>query len=41
MYLYLRGVDGNGHGIHNECLPYALIDALDRLFENEGRADAA
>ena len=41
MYLYLRGVDGSGHGIHNECLPYALIDALDRLFENKGRADAA
>ena len=41
MYLYLRGVDGSGHGIHNECLPYALIDALDRLFEHKGRADAA
>ena len=41
MYLYLRGIDGSGHGIHNECPPFALVDALDRLFENEGRADAA
>ena len=41
MYLYLRGVDGKGHGIHNETLPHALIDALDRLFQNEGRTHAA
>jgi exodeoxyribonuclease V beta subunit len=41
MYLYLRGVDGAGHGIHNECLPFALIDGLDRLFSHEGHADAA
>jgi exodeoxyribonuclease V beta subunit len=32
LYLYLRGVDDDGHGVHHERLPFALIDALDRLF---------
>lgn len=31
-YLYLRGVDDAGHGVHIERLPWALIDAMDRLF---------
>lgn len=31
-YLYLRGVDDAGHGVHVERLPWALIDAMDRLF---------
>jgi exodeoxyribonuclease V beta subunit len=33
LYLYLRGVDGNGHGVHVERPPKAMIDALDALFE--------
>ena len=41
FYLYLRGVDANGHGVHRERLPLALIDALDRLFAEGTRADAA
>jgi exodeoxyribonuclease V beta subunit len=41
LYLYLRGVDGDGHGVHRERLPFALIDALDRLFATGGIADAA
>ncbi|MFC5526416.1 exodeoxyribonuclease V subunit beta [Rhodanobacter ginsengisoli] len=32
LYLYLRGVGGSGQGVHRERLPYALIDAMDRLF---------
>jgi exodeoxyribonuclease V beta subunit len=32
LYLYLRGVDHAGHGVHAERLPFALIDAMDRLF---------
>ncbi|RDI99745.1 exodeoxyribonuclease V subunit beta [Dyella solisilvae] len=40
-YLYLRGVDGHGHGVHGERLPFALIDAMDRLFSAEGRSHAA
>jgi exodeoxyribonuclease V beta subunit len=40
-YLYLRGVDGTGHGVHAERLPLALIDALDRLFAGGVRAHAA
>jgi exodeoxyribonuclease V beta subunit len=32
LYLYLRGVDGSGQGVHRERLPRVLIDAMDRLF---------
>ncbi len=41
LYLYLRGVDGAGHGVHYERLPLGLIEAMDRLFAEGGRADAA
>ena len=41
LYLYLRGVDGGGHGVHSERLPFALVDALDRLFATGGTAHAA
>ncbi|BFI96514.1 MAG: exodeoxyribonuclease V subunit beta [Rhodanobacter sp.] len=41
LYLYLRGVDGEGHGVHHERLPFALVDALDRLFATGDIADAA
>ena len=41
LYLYLRGVDGEGHGVHCERLPFALVDALDRLFATGGIAHAA
>jgi exodeoxyribonuclease V beta subunit len=34
LYLYLRGVDGAGHGVHGERLPFALVDAMDTLFAN-------
>ena len=36
VYLYLRGVDGRGHGVHVERPPRAMIDALDALFEGVG-----
>jgi exodeoxyribonuclease V beta subunit len=32
LYLYLRGVDADGRGVHRERLPLALIEAMDRLF---------
>ncbi|TAM13666.1 MAG: exodeoxyribonuclease V subunit beta, partial [Rhodanobacter sp.] len=32
LYLYLRGVDGAGHGVHAERLPFELVDAMDRMF---------
>ncbi|MEP7185390.1 MAG: exodeoxyribonuclease V subunit beta, partial [Rhodanobacter sp.] len=32
LYLYLRGVDDAGHGVHTERLPRALIEAMDALF---------
>jgi exodeoxyribonuclease V beta subunit len=41
LYLYLRGVDHAGHGVHMERLPFALIDAMDRLFAQGARADVA
>ena len=41
LYLYLRGVDHAGHGVHTERLPFALIDAMDRLFAQGARADVA
>jgi exodeoxyribonuclease V beta subunit len=40
-YLYLRGIDGASGGVHGERLPYALIDAMDRLFAEGDRAHAA
>jgi exodeoxyribonuclease V beta subunit len=33
VYLYLRGIDGDGHGVHVERPAKAMIDALDALFE--------
>ena len=41
LYLYLRGVDGAGHGVHAERLPLELVEAMDRLFAEGDRADAA
>ncbi|WP_239538173.1 exodeoxyribonuclease V subunit beta [Dyella mobilis] len=41
IYLYLRGVDPSGHGVHVERLPFALIDAMDRLFARGARNDVA
>ena len=41
LYLYLRGVDQAGHGVHTERLPFALIDAMDRLFAQEAPSHAA
>jgi exodeoxyribonuclease V beta subunit len=32
LYLYLRGVDGAGHGVHTERLPRTLVEAMDALF---------
>ena len=40
LYLYLRGVDGAGHGVHSERLPFALVDAMDRLFAAGDAHDA-
>ncbi|GGA14160.1 exodeoxyribonuclease V subunit beta [Dyella caseinilytica] len=41
LYLYLRGIDHAGHGVHAERLPFALIDAMDRLFAQGARANVA
>jgi exodeoxyribonuclease V beta subunit len=41
LYLYLRGIDGAGHGVHTERLPYALIEAMDRLFAQGAHAHVA
>ncbi len=41
LYLYLRGVDDQGHGVHRERLPLALIEAMDRLFAEGVPSDAA
>ncbi|MBE1162532.1 exodeoxyribonuclease V subunit beta [Dyella acidiphila] len=41
LYLYLRGVDQAGHGVHAERLPFALIDAMDRLFAEGARVHVA
>jgi exodeoxyribonuclease V beta subunit len=40
-YLYLRGVDGHGHGVHGERLPLDLIEAMDRLFAEGARTHVA
>lgn len=37
LYIYLRGVDDNGHGVHVERLPRELIEAMDALFA-DGKA---
>jgi len=41
LYLYLRGIDHAGHGVHTERLPFTLIDAMDRLFAQGARAHVA
>jgi exodeoxyribonuclease V beta subunit len=41
LYLYLRGIDGAGHGVHRERLPFALVEAMDRLVSEGGPHDAA
>jgi len=41
MYLYLRGVDADGHGVHAERLPLSLITAMDELFAEGGSRDDA
>ncbi|MFC3651084.1 exodeoxyribonuclease V subunit beta [Dyella humi] len=41
LYLYLRGIDQTGHGVHVERLPRALIDAMDRLFAQESHTHVA
>ncbi|RUL78242.1 exodeoxyribonuclease V subunit beta [Dyella choica] len=41
LYLYLRGLDQTGHGVHAERLPFALIEAMDRLFAQEAHAYVA
>jgi exodeoxyribonuclease V beta subunit len=41
LYLYLRGIDDAGHGVHTERLPFALIDALDKLFAQGARSRVA
>ncbi|GAB2577149.1 exodeoxyribonuclease V subunit beta [Dyella jejuensis] len=41
LYLYLRGIDRAGHGVHAERLPFALVDAMDRLFAHGAHADVA
>jgi len=35
VYLYLRGIDGQGHGVHAERPPRELIQAMDALFRGE------
>jgi len=41
LYLFLRGIDADGHGVHRERLPRPLIEALDALFAGHGiRHDA-
>ncbi|MFC4764940.1 exodeoxyribonuclease V subunit beta [Dyella koreensis] len=41
LYLYLRGVDAQGHGVHRERLPRQLIEAMDVLFAQGEQAHAA
>ncbi|MFM1988932.1 MAG: RecBCD enzyme subunit, partial [Pseudomonadota bacterium] len=41
VYLYLRGADAPGHGVHAERPPKALIEALDRLFARASAKEAA
>lgn len=36
VYLYLRGVDAAGHGVHVERPPVGLIERIDALFANGG-----
>ena len=39
LYLYLRGVDGAGHGVHAARLPRALVEAMDAMFADGELAD--
>ncbi|QEE24454.1 exodeoxyribonuclease V subunit beta [Rhodanobacter glycinis] len=39
LYLYLRGVDGTGHGVHAARLPRALVEAMDAMFADGELAD--
>lgn len=32
LYLYLRGVNADGRGVHRERLPLSLVEAMDELF---------
>ena len=41
LYLYLRGIDGKGHGVHSERLPRTLVEAMDALFADGGTDHAA
>ncbi|TCV94901.1 DNA helicase/exodeoxyribonuclease V beta subunit [Luteibacter rhizovicinus] len=36
VYLYLRGIDGSGMGVHTERPPRAMVEALDALFAGSG-----
>jgi exodeoxyribonuclease V beta subunit len=38
--LFLRGLGAPGHGVHAECPPQALIDALDALFSGQPEVSA-
>jgi exodeoxyribonuclease V beta subunit len=40
VYLYLRGVDGAGHGVHLERPPRELIEQMDALFAGKELAHA-
>ncbi|KAF1013203.1 MAG: RecBCD enzyme subunit RecB [Stenotrophomonas maltophilia] len=40
-YLFCRGLDGNGNGLHAQQFPLALVDGLDALFAGGGDAQAA
>jgi exodeoxyribonuclease V beta subunit len=39
-YLFCRGLDGTGNGVHVDRFPFALVDALDALFAGGGQAQA-
>jgi len=40
-YLFCRGLDGHGHGVHARRFDPALVDALDALFAGGPQAQAA
>ena len=39
-YLFCRGLDAAGHGLHVDRFPFALVDALDALFAGGEQAQA-
>lgn len=39
-YLFCRGLDGTGNGVHVDRFPFALVDALDALFAGGEQAQA-